>query len=1076
MKNRTSPIMKISRPIITGILPRNRLFKALDSFRTRPVLWVSGPGGSGKTTLIASWIEARKLPCIWYQADEGDGDIATFFYYMGLAAKKASPRFRRALPLLKPEYLLDVATFSLRYFEELYSRLKPPFVLVIDNYQDVSADTNFHEIISTGLSLLPEGIITVLISRTDPLPAMARLRANGQMHVLGWSDLIFDAEEASSLVSLKGTKGFAPEVSLRIQELSGGWAAGIVLLTEDARFRDGLRAEALETASREGIFDYFASEIFQQTDPATQEFLFKTSFLRKITEQTATQLSGLSDAGRVLSDLARKNYFIQRHPGPEPAYQYHPLFRDFLQARARNVLGPEGVRAVQREAAGLLLKTGQVESAAALYADAADWESLSRMLFSHANELIQQGRSTTLQAWLTAIPREHREGDPWLLYWQAMGTLPYDLRESRACLERAFPLFKRRKDAAGLYLSWCGIVDTFVLEWSDFTPLDHWIAELETIMRADPRFPSPEIEARVASAMFCALMYRQSHHADLPLWEARVRGIVMETDDVRLKMLLSSHLALYYTWWTGDQAQAELLINALRSLLHDLRVDPLSVIVWRSIEAAYSWMRGENKACIEAVERGLDVANQNGIHLWDFMLLAQASFGAMTAGDIGTASGYLRRMEFIFKTNRFLDLSHYHYHLAWEALCLRDVSRAQAHIQTSVSLAEKSGDPFILAFVVMGFAEVLMVQGKHSEAGKHLERARAIGISMRSNTIEYQYQWLQAVRCLNRGDEQGALKPLRRHLAISRECGILNHAFWRSSVMMPLYAKALEHGIEEQFVRDLIRKRGLVPDAPPVHLENWPWRYRVYTLSRFSIVKDGKTLRFAGRVRQKPLDMLKALIALGGSDVSVWPLIEALWPDAEGDAAQRSFDTNLHRLRSMLGNDDALVLREGKLTLDSRFVWIDAWALERLLGKAAEALQQIDARQETTAALLEKALALYHGHFLPDVSEAWAVSMRERLRSKCLRAVMDLGRYWEGRQDGEKAIRCYERGLEMDDLAEELYRRIMAIYRDQGRFAEGISVYNRCREVLRARHGIDPSEDTEELHRSLRSSAKTSRS
>ena len=61
--------------------------------------------GSGKTALTASYLDNGKFPCLWYRMDEGDGDIATFFYYLGLAAKKASPRKRKPLPLLTPEYL-----------------------------------------------------------------------------------------------------------------------------------------------------------------------------------------------------------------------------------------------------------------------------------------------------------------------------------------------------------------------------------------------------------------------------------------------------------------------------------------------------------------------------------------------------------------------------------------------------------------------------------------------------------------------------------------------------------------------------------------------------------------------------------------------------------------------------------------------------------------------------------------------------------------------------------------------------------------------------------------------------------
>ena len=110
-------IAKISRPKLARVYPRRRLFRLLDQCRERPVIWLSSPPGSGKTTLVNSYLDARKLPCLWYEVDEGDSDIASFFYYLGLAAKKASPRIRRPLPPLTPEYGLGIPTFTRRYFE-----------------------------------------------------------------------------------------------------------------------------------------------------------------------------------------------------------------------------------------------------------------------------------------------------------------------------------------------------------------------------------------------------------------------------------------------------------------------------------------------------------------------------------------------------------------------------------------------------------------------------------------------------------------------------------------------------------------------------------------------------------------------------------------------------------------------------------------------------------------------------------------------------------------------------------------------------------------------------------------------
>ena len=71
-----------------------------------------------KTTLVASYLAARRQRVLWYQADEGDADVATFFYYLGLAA----PRRRRPLPLLTTEYRHDVAVLTRGFFRELYGR------------------------------------------------------------------------------------------------------------------------------------------------------------------------------------------------------------------------------------------------------------------------------------------------------------------------------------------------------------------------------------------------------------------------------------------------------------------------------------------------------------------------------------------------------------------------------------------------------------------------------------------------------------------------------------------------------------------------------------------------------------------------------------------------------------------------------------------------------------------------------------------------------------------------------------------------------------------------------------------
>ena len=113
MTGKSASLAKITGPKVRGILLRKRLFRRLDTCRQSPVTWVSGPAGCGKTSLVASYLDQRKIPYLWYQVDEGDSDLATFFHYMGLAARKAAPRFQKPLPLLTPEYLAGISTFTL---------------------------------------------------------------------------------------------------------------------------------------------------------------------------------------------------------------------------------------------------------------------------------------------------------------------------------------------------------------------------------------------------------------------------------------------------------------------------------------------------------------------------------------------------------------------------------------------------------------------------------------------------------------------------------------------------------------------------------------------------------------------------------------------------------------------------------------------------------------------------------------------------------------------------------------------------------------------------------------------------
>ncbi|HEX7812316.1 MAG TPA: hypothetical protein VF460_10450 [Burkholderiales bacterium] len=96
MPRKQPQLAKLTRPRLHRAIERRRLFAVLDEAHDhKAAICVVGPPGAGKTTLVASWLDARAIKGIWYQVDPGDADLATFFYYLGEATRPFLRRGQR---------------------------------------------------------------------------------------------------------------------------------------------------------------------------------------------------------------------------------------------------------------------------------------------------------------------------------------------------------------------------------------------------------------------------------------------------------------------------------------------------------------------------------------------------------------------------------------------------------------------------------------------------------------------------------------------------------------------------------------------------------------------------------------------------------------------------------------------------------------------------------------------------------------------------------------------------------------------------------------------------------------------
>ena len=253
--------------------------------------------------------------------------------------------------------------------------------------------------------------------------------------------------------------------------------------------------------------------------------------------------------------------------------------------------------------------------------------------------------------------------------------------------------------------------------------------------------------------------------------------------------------------------------------------------------------------------------------------------------------------------------------------------------------------------------------------------------------------------------------------------------------------------------------------APEHAGRHWPWRFKVHVLGQFRLMRADAPIRVSRRTQHRPLELLQALIAFGGTDVGVSTLADTLWPDAEGDAAYHALESALYRLRQLLGAPDAVRMVKCKLTLNRSLFWVDLWEFERELERTTNTEIGVGQRVRFIR-------QLYTGHFLEhETDKPWALNIRHRLRDRFLRYIRDMARSCEHRRLWQEAVKAYQTGLELDALGEDLYRGLMVCHRELGDHSEALQAYRRCRELLTRMLGVPPNPKTEAIYHSVRERA-----
>jgi ATP/maltotriose-dependent transcriptional regulator MalT/DNA-binding SARP family transcriptional activator len=1071
MAQSTSQIAKLSRPRFHRAVARDRLFSQLDEARQqeKAAICVIGPPGAGKTTLVASWLDSRAIKGIWYQVDAGDADLATFFYFLGAAAKVFARKGQRPLPLLTPEYLHDVSGFARRFFRDLFSRSPQGSIVVLDNYQEVDAHEEFHRIVVIATQEIPPGHGLIAISRRDPPDCYARLLASERVAFVDWGDLKLTYEETRAIVGAR-TRLEANAIEA-LHAHCAGWAAGLTLMLE--RLRRG-RMENLDLIgeSREDVFNYFAGVIFDRLSDDERYVLLISALLPQCDGKSACLISENSKADGLLDRLYRLRLFTDRRLTTKLTdggknnseqvvgitYQYHPLFREFLLARGRQIFTPPQLTQIRRRAAQILIAQGAVESAYSLYVDDSAWTDATQLVEEQAGRLLGHGRWRTLQIWLDQIPRELIKESAQLTYWHGMARLHLDPVEARNEFSHALNLYNESNNKIGQLLSMAAIITSHWIEEGVSRHWANWIDPMQTILSQVDRWSSVADELAVRSAFLQATSYMRPNYATIQDIVSRIFDLIKdESLDVNVRVTGSITIIAFYVP-AGDSLQADRVINLMEELLDDPRLSTLNLAMAKVFKGYYQVLnRADDQSAAMTLNYADSIAreaNLIGVQRFaqEFLCFSHLIFGRnQTEGELTLHK--LDQFDIAQSSNMVSTLEACR---MWVDDLRGDVNAAYIHAQNSMTAARQHSPAF-----------QIMVGGHlahaYANAGD-IEGARALIQEVSDLAENSCYDNFGALLLLEDayvaivdGNLDQGLDKLRRGLVLARE-NVRHEAVlhWISSPLFKLFECALERNIEVDYVHSLIARWKL--PAPLNASAQWPWLVRVQTLGRFELILRGTSLSFGRKVPKKVLALLKVIIVFGGSGVVEDKVTDALWPDEDGDAAHARYKMALARLRALLHDPEILIQKGGKVSLDRSKVWVDCWAFEEAFSR----------ERRPGALVAAEPTQLYGGTFLPDdIDASWTIAYRERLRAKFITAVAAAGKWYEEAGNFACALKAYQRGAEGDSLAEDFCQGQMRCLMKLGHTKEAMSVYHGFKRSISLALGMRPSLETETLYRSL---------
>ena len=1052
----------MSRPRVSGEL-RN----ALDY---RLTILLAG-AGYGKSTALAEFA-AENQPLVWYQVGEEDNDPLVFLLHIFHATKDALPEITE-LPISYLESwdgtqgILPWKGILDQFINTLTEHLDKPLLFIFDDVHVVLEGGEVPHILDRFIGRAPANVHTLLSGRPDlSLPTLSRWRSKGEVLILDQHTLTFTAQEISFLFSNQYRLDLTNEEVDSLLTYTEGWAIALQLIWQSIRNQTSSSLEfplQWQADSLESLFDVLAQEVFSRHPADIREFLLITSTLRDLNPEACDALrlamgNPAGDSASMLAYLRRQDLFVVETA--EGTLRYHHIFHNFLRQQR------PADQCVQwnRAAADYYLSHKNPESAIYHLLEAKAWDDMADLLDTYSQTLLSSGRFDTLASYIASLPPLSLNQHPMLLFTLGeLARLHSRFDEAQGWYRQAETVWRSRGQLDGIARALRGQSRVYL----DTVNPSQAEKLLEEAIRLTDGFEDREAQVRLFELL--AENKLNSGHVE------EAERLRQRAEELRLEGPSDGQLQFRVWLRTGrlNEARRGLEEQAEAEKQNPVQMPRAHRETYLLLSLIYSYQGlGElaYQAALEGTRRGDDLKSP-------FV----TAVGHMRQGHalmLSNQPNYaLARKQFekTIEISRAVNVPRLLVEANW-GLCRvsgyqGDLTLAQSHAQQAIEIANQAGDEWIASLTRLTMGASLMLASRYEAAEEWLNRA-LLGFQECSDPFGKTAArlWL----CFGWHKQKQTDRLERLLTEILATCRENDYGFLFTSIshlgvpderiFTPLLVLARDNNWEAAYAIRLLESLGLAS------VQSHPgFRLNIETLGTFQVKRGGEVIPSNGWRREKSRQLFQLLLTYRQSPLDRDQICEHLWPEADATTAQRNFKITLNTLYQVLepdrdaGSDSAFIVRDGttytlRLNAD---LWLDSDHFARLIREGLRSASN-------SIALLEEAVALYRGEYLPDsLYESWAAEERERFATLFLEAADKLCElYVQGNRFNE-AIDLSQRILARDNCWERAYRHLMQAYNALGDRGQLARTYQRCQQTLKDELDVLPSQETQDLYRKL---------